>query len=90
MSSWGTVAEMSSTHAKRWVMLPKPSSPAFPARSLSWARLRRMVSSGWRTRFMTSAAKVDDRGQPWLTPSCMEMFFQVVLLYLKCTVAGAL
>ena len=46
MSTRGTVAEISSTHAKRWVIPPKPSSPLSPLVSLSWARWRRIVSSG--------------------------------------------
>ncbi len=63
-------------------MPPWPSSPGFPDFALSWARCLRSLSSGWRTLFMTSAANVEERGHPWLTPSVIEMVFHLFIFHL--------
>ncbi len=82
MSSWGTVAEMSSTHANRCVILPCPSSPRLPSLTLLHALCRWILSRGWMTLFRICVAKVDDKGHPWLTPSVIEIIFQLFVFHL--------
>ena len=64
MSSRGTTLLLSSTKAVMMETEPQPSSPRSPLRTLLLARSLRAAWRGARTRWKTSAAKMDDRGQP--------------------------
>lgn len=64
MSGRGIIADRSSTHANKCEMLPYPSSPGSPARSLLCARVLSFASNGCKTLFITREANVEERGQP--------------------------
>ena len=66
-------------------MLPNPSSPISPLRTLSAAHCRSCSSSSLRTRCRTSVAKIGVRGHPWLTPSSICSWFQIVSFHLYLT-----
>ena len=88
-SAWGTFDDRSSTYEKRCVMLPYPSSPLSPLASRCLARCRYCLLIGSMMQFMTIEEKIAEGGHPWLHPSFMLIFFQVVLFHLKWTVPGS-
>eukprot|EP00956_Cyclotella_meneghiniana_P009467 scaffold13088_cov33-Cyclotella_meneghiniana.AAC.5 len=55
---------------------PKPSSPGSPAARRSAARWCSSLVTGSRMEWRTRAARVEERGHPWLVPSSMEMVDQ--------------
>ena len=67
-------------------MPPRPSSPKFLARRRASARALSLTESGRRISCRTRAARVDERGQPWLTPSCIGLEFHEPSAILKKTV----
>ena len=62
---------------------PLTCYPRFPDWRRCWALALSLAVSGTRMTLMTRAARVEDKGQPWLTPSCMDFMCHLTSFILK-------